>query len=237
MIVGLYTRVSTDVQVRGESLADQEHDGREWAARHGHTVAAVYEDPGLSGKLPADERPGLADALDALESGAIDGLVVRDLDRLARELTVQEAVLAQVWSRPDTSVWEYARSAEVLRDDPDDPMRTTIRQVMGAFKELDRKMVAKRLRDGRKSKARRGGHANGPAPFGWETVDGELHPVPGEQDTLATIRRLVRLEWSQTRIAEVLNEDGHATRHGGPWTQPVVLKDRSQGRPAHPGPP
>lgn len=56
---------------------------------------------------------------------------------------------------------------EVYRDDPDDPMRTAIRQVMGVFAELDRKMVAKRLRDGRLAKAAAGRKAVGDYPFGY----------------------------------------------------------------------
>jgi DNA invertase Pin-like site-specific DNA recombinase len=162
--------------------------------------------------------------LEALEVGAIDVLVIRDLDRLARELTVQEAVLAQVWQRPDTVVVEYGRDAEVLRDDPDDPMRTTIRQVMGAFKELDRKLVAKRLRDGRRSKARRGQHANGPAPYGWRTEGGELLPVADELHVLALIRDLASDGLRQADIAAALNAEGHRTREGAPWSQPVVSR-------------
>lgn len=220
MIVGLYTRVSTESQVTGESLPEQERDGRTWAADHGHTVAAVYSDPGFSGTLPAPDRPGLADALDALAAGVIDGLVIRDLDRLARELTVQEAVLAQIWSRPDTSV--FAFNGEVHRDDPDDPMRKAIRQMRGVFAELDRALIAKRLRDARRVKARKGLHANGPAPYGWRTHDGELYPVPDELRVLDRMRTLRAEGLTQTQIADELNREGVSARKGGRWSQPVV---------------
>jgi hypothetical protein len=33
----------------------------------------------------------------------------------------------------------------VLQDDSNDPMRTALRQVVGVFAELDRRMVVKRL--------------------------------------------------------------------------------------------
>lgn len=224
MNVGLYTRVSTESQVKGESLTDQEHDGRAWAEANGHAVVAVFTDPGLSGKLPASERPGLLDALEALEAGAIDGLVLRDLDRLARELTVQEAVLRQVWSRPDTTVYEYAAGREVLRDDPDDPMRTALRQVQGVFAQLDRALIAKRLRDARRNKARKGQHANGPAPFGWRTKGGELIPVPSELAVLDLIRKHRAAGLNQTRIANDLNAVGLRTREGAPWSQQVVSR-------------
>ena len=60
-----------------------------------------------------------------------------------------------------------ADTGEVHRDDPDDPMRTAIRQVMGVFSELDHSMVAKRLRDGRLAKAAAGRKAVGDYPFGY----------------------------------------------------------------------
>jgi DNA invertase Pin-like site-specific DNA recombinase len=224
MNVGIYTRVSTDQQVQGESLADQEHDARAWSEANGHAVVATYSDPGLSGRLPAPERPGLADALEALASGAIDALVLRDLDRLARELTVQEAVLAQVWSRPDTCVYEYAAGREVLRDDPDDPMRTAMRQVQGVFAQLERALIAKRLRDARRNKARRGRHANGPAPYGWRTQDGELFPVPDELAVLDLIRQHKSSGATQVEIAAALNDAGLLTRDGARWTQQVVSR-------------
>lgn len=42
---------------------------------------------------------GTTDALDAIETGHADGLLVARLDRLARKLEIREAVLASVWRR------------------------------------------------------------------------------------------------------------------------------------------
>lgn len=225
MIFGIYTRVSTGAQVRkSDSLADQDGDARAWIEANGHTAGAVYSDPGLSGKLSALERPGLLDALDALEVGIIDGLVIRDLDRLSRKLTVQEAVLERIWSQPGAVVIEYDYDREVPRDDPDDPMRAFMRQVVGAVKELDRAMVAKRLRDGRRSKARKGQHPSGPAAYGWQTTGGKLYPVPDELAVLDVMRGLRRDGLTQADVAAALNERGYPARGGGPWTQPVVSR-------------
>lgn len=222
MNLALYTRVSSDSQVDGDSLPEQERAGRAWAASHGHGVVAVFTDAGLSGALPVADRPGLAAAMEALSVGVVDGLVVRDLDRLARELTVQEAVLAQIWMRADTRVFTF--HGEVLRDDPDDPMRTAMRQMAGVFAQLEKSTIVKRLRDARRAKARDGEHANGPAPYGWRTTDGELHPVPDEQTALSLIRTLRTEGLSQTEIATVLNDRRLPARGGGVWTQPVVSR-------------
>ena len=222
MNVGVYTRVSTHGQVDGESLPEQERNARAWAEAHGHHVVAVFTDAGRSGALPVTERPGLADALEALEVGTIDAVVMRDLDRLAREVTVQEAVLAQVWLTPGATVFTF--HGEVQRDDPDDPMRTAMRQMAGVFAGLERRVIVKRLRDGRRAKARKGQHANGPAPYGWRTVEGELIPVPAEQATLARLRELAQPGVRQADVAATLNAEGHRTRDGALWAQNTVSR-------------
>ncbi len=49
-------------------------------------------------------------------------------------------------------------------------MRTAVRQVMGVFAELDRKMIAKRPRKGRLAKAAAGRKAVGDYPFGYAAM-------------------------------------------------------------------
>lgn len=220
--VALYTRVSSTSQVTGESLPEQERDGRAWAEANGHQLVAIYSDPGRSGAKPADERPGLANAIEAIESGRADALVLRDLDRIAREVTVQEPVLAQVWQTPGAAVFTF--HGEVQRDDPDDPYRTAMRQMAGVFSGLEQRLIVKRLRDGRRVKARKGQHASGPAPYGWRSRDGELYPVPAELVALDRMRELLATGARQADIAETLTVEGHPTRRGGPWTQPVVSR-------------
>jgi DNA invertase Pin-like site-specific DNA recombinase len=73
--------------------------------------------------------------LDRLADGTAEGLIVARLDRLARSLTVQEATLGLLWRRGATVF--SADNGEVHADDPDDPMRTAIRQVMGGARPQD----------------------------------------------------------------------------------------------------
>jgi DNA invertase Pin-like site-specific DNA recombinase len=56
-----------------------------------------YEDA-VSGKYDAVDRDGLTNAIDDVcHHHTAAGIVVGKLDRLARALTVQEAILALVW--------------------------------------------------------------------------------------------------------------------------------------------
>jgi DNA invertase Pin-like site-specific DNA recombinase len=143
-----YLRVSSTGQLDGYGFDVQRADIHRWAKANGHKIVDEFTDA-VTGKYDAPDRPGLSDALHVIRKPpAVDGIVVGKLDRLARALTVQEAILALVW-REGGQVFT-AEDGEVRQDDPDDPMRTAIRQAQGVFAELDRKTVVKRLRDGRR---------------------------------------------------------------------------------------
>lgn len=227
-----YLRVSTIEQAdKGYGLDVQREAIAKAAKALGAKVVAWQADEGKSGALDAADRPGLMGALAMLREGKADGLIVRDLDRLARAVSVQEAVLAEVWGNQGALVFTSVPPAEVPRDDPDDPMRTAMRQMRGVFHELDRRLIAKRLRDGRKVKAANGGHVNGPAPYGWRTDEpsdanphGALVPVPEEQAVLRQMRTLAVGGSSTREIARVLNAAGHRTKRGAEWSSPTVAR-------------
>ncbi|OKH63148.1 resolvase [Mycobacterium sp. SWH-M3] len=225
-----YLRVSTIEQAEhGYGLTAQRTAIRAAAKAAGHRIVATTADEGVSGALGPDERPGLTEALDLIASGKADGLIVRDLDRLARAVTVQEAVLATIWT--DTTAEVFTSTGLVPRDDPDDPMRTAFREMAAVFAGLERRMIAKRLRDGRRAKAAAGGHATGATPYGWKSgkrsadnPNGALVPVPEEQ---AALRRMIELHHtgaSTHQIADTLTAEGHPTKRGGRWASATVAR-------------
>src|SRR5689334_14556008 len=93
-----YLRVSTAGQVKdGLGLPTQERLIRAWAKAHGHKIVAWHRDEGVSGANGVDTRVALPLALANVRDHRAEGVAVSSLDRLARQLTVQEAILAQVW--------------------------------------------------------------------------------------------------------------------------------------------
>ncbi len=220
-----YIRVSTDAQVeRGDSLEDQADRIATWCERHGHDLIDTYSDNGVSGAKEALDRPGLQHVLQAISEGSAEGLVVLRLDRLARSLTVQEGTLAFVWNHGGVC-FEVERG-EVPRDDPDDPMRTAMRQMAGVFAELERRMIAKRLRDGRHRKKASGGYWTGRPPFGYQS-DAErrsLVPDAAEQRALKSMRRWRAEGASFGDIARRLTERGIAPKDGKSWHAMTVKR-------------
>jgi DNA invertase Pin-like site-specific DNA recombinase len=210
-----YVRVSTGGQVNGFGLDVQESTVRRYARERAFRLVGIVREEGISGTADITERAGLAEALRRVRDDEADVLLVPSLDRLARELTVQEATLAAVW-RAGGRVFA-ADSGEVPRDDPDDPMRTFVRHVLGAVSQLERGMIAARLRRGRRLKRERGGYAGGRPRYGYSAESGELVPNHAEQEVLAVAHELRRNGLSYRSIARELAARGHYTRKGGAW--------------------
>lgn len=218
-----YLRVSTAKQVeQGGGLGVQRESIRTWAEAEGHAVTRVYQDEALSGGLSFDERPGLAAALDVISDKAAGGLVIAKLDRLARNLTVQEAILATVWKYGATVY--TVDGGEVAKDDPDDPMRTAMRQMVGVFAQLERAMIGARMRAGRAAKAERGGYAYGSPPMGWRADAGELVREDGEQVAIARMVELRSAGLSLREVAAALDAEGLPPKRGGAWHSDVVRR-------------
>lgn len=216
-----YLRVSSQGQVEdGHGLDIQEKAIRSWCRTHRHRLVAVHRDEGISGKL--ESRDGLEEALSAVRFNGADGLVVASLDRLARSLTVQEAALQQVWSAGGRVF--AVDTGEVLADDPDDPVRTFVRQVLGAVSQLEAGMIARRLRRGRLHKLQSGGYAHGAPRYGWKAEGGELVPDPVEQAVVERISELRAEGASFREIAETLNTDGVLSKRGGRWYPQTVAR-------------
>ncbi len=218
-----YVRVSTERQAeKGSSLADQERSIRSWARTHGYRLVTVHSDEGVSGTCDAVDRRGLTAALETLRGGQAEVLVVLTLDRLARSLTVQEAVLSHAW-KAGAQVFTLD-AGEVQQDDPDDPMRTALRQMMGVFAQLERGMVTARLRRGKVAKRAQGGYVGGRVSYGQRSVgDGALVEDEDEARLVERVCQLRAAGRSYRGICAALEEAGFTTRAGGPW-QPAVVR-------------
>jgi DNA invertase Pin-like site-specific DNA recombinase len=221
-----YARVSTKGQADdGYGLPVQEAAIRKWCKANGHRIITVISDAGVSGTKDAVDRPGLAQALDMLRPPPrATGLVVAKLDRLARRLDVQEAVLQVAWNT-GASVFTVD-GGEVLRDDPDDPMRTALRQIIGTISQLERSLISKRMRDGRRLKKESGRHSVGAYAYGYhgdgKGRDRDAAPNEAEQEAVRRITELRQQGASYRTIAAQLDAEGLRPRRAQTWAPMAV---------------
>lgn len=218
MKLAAYLRVSTDWQVEHGAGLDVQRDAiRTWARARGHQVVVWAVDEGLSGSNGLDTRDGLIDALGAVREHLAGGVVVYRLDRLARDLIIQETLLAEIRRMGGQVFSTSAGESGYLVDDPDDPSRKLIRQVLGAVSEYERAMIALRLRTGRRRKAKRGGYIGGVATYGYRAENRELVADDSEQAALARIAELHSEGRSLREIIAVLDSEGIRPKRSDRW--------------------
>jgi DNA invertase Pin-like site-specific DNA recombinase len=218
-----YVRVSTETQAReGLGLDVQRAAIEEWCQDNRHAVLSWHEDV-RSGRNGGDDRPALAEALAAVQDGTVGGLVLYNLDRLARTLHVQEAVLGQVWAS-GAKVFTV-EDGEVPEDDPTDPYRTAMRQMRGVFSQLERAVIRARMEAGRRAAVAEGRRGQGAAPYGY-VADGHggLVPERREQEVLAKMAALRASGASLSEIARALNAEHIGPKRGEAWHPSTVRR-------------
>ncbi len=142
-----YVRVSTEEQERsGLGVEAQTEAIIQEAARRGWTVE-VLADLGCSGKQVNRE---LRRALDLLESGQADGLVVAKLDRLARSVRHASAIINDAQERG----WSLIVLDNAL--DLTTPGGRAMANMLATFAELERDLISVRTKEALAARARRG---------------------------------------------------------------------------------
>jgi DNA invertase Pin-like site-specific DNA recombinase len=213
--VAAYVRVSTTEQADAYGPESQREKIRQWASINEVDTVDWYKDAASGGNT---EREGLQEMLDTLEENEYDGVVVYRADRLSRSLKDLLVLIEDVLDPQDTA---FVSVTEPL--DTSTPMGRAVLHMIGTFSELERGLITERLREGRKSKARSGGHATGEVPYGYrKTADGELEPHP---DTAPIVRRIFHLRnegESLRSIADMLNAASVPTKSGGTWYASTV---------------
>lgn len=217
-----YIRVSGKSQIDGYGLEIQLADINTAADRIGAEIVGVCSDEGVSGMKEAIDREGLACAIDGVREGRANGIIVANLSRLARSLTVQEAALALIWQAGGKVI--MADDGEVLADDPNDPMRTAIRQILGVMAQLDRATLTLRMRKGREAKAAAGGYAGGAPKYGQMAANKSLAEMDVEQRVVVLANGMRRTGMSLREIAGRLNEMEIKTKYGKAWHPQSVAR-------------
>lgn len=206
----VYLRVSGLGQVNGDGFDRQLLACQEYAASHDVDIVEIFKEQGISGTKELEDRPALSELFAALEENGIKTVIVEKMDRLARDLMIQETIVADMQKHGYTLI----STAE-----PDlcsqDPSRILIRQIFGALAQYDRAMITLRLRGARQRKKARTGKGEGRHAFGEK---------PNEIVTLDAIHHLRTDGHSCKVIAAMLNEGGFPSRSGKPWRGTSIAK-------------
>ena len=194
-----YLRVSGLGQVEGDGFDRQLLAIQEFAARNKYRIVRVFREEGVSGTKDLENRPELRELI----SSSPRPVLIEKLDRLARDLMIQETILADFTKRG-------IRLIPIMEPDlcSNDPSRKLIRQIMGAIAEYDRAMITMRMRSGLDRCRKRNGRCEGRKPYGFRD---------GEAKVKEAVKELRRSGMKLADIADILNSKGLKTRYGRQW--------------------
>lgn len=209
-----YLRVSTVEQTNGFGLEVQEQAIRDYCRFNGLSLVGIFRDEGQSGSNGLDTRIGLAEALAALKAGQASTLVVYRLDRLARDLILQETLVQQLREQGTPIL---SASEPDLDTDTDDPTKVLIRQIIGAVSQYERTVIRGRMMAGRAKKREAGGYIGGTLPYGFRLEHGQVLPDPAEQKVVALVGRRMSEGASLRTICAELDSKGFRPRTGASW--------------------
>lgn len=201
----LYARVSTEEQGKGYSLPTQVEACRNFAHMKGYEVVGEFTDMHTGTEL---DRPGLNKVYDCINIESANFLVVYDIDRLSREVSLQaiiEMEMAKLGVRINYVIGNYE----------DTPEGDLLKLVKSGIAQYENRNRVERCRRGKIGKAKAGNIVcpSGRAPFGYiYKQEGRKSWFEIEEAQADIVRRmyawLVNDGFSSYAIAKLLWERG-----------------------------
>ena len=162
-----YIRVSGKSQVDGDGFDRQRVAIEVFCRENKVEMQSISFEEGVSGTVEGMDRPQFSTVVEHIEANpTVDCIVVERLDRLARDLMVQELLLRECRERGIKVFAVDQGRLDDMADDGGDPTRVLIRQVMGAIAQWEKSQIVKKLGSARARVKAKTGRCEGRKPFG-----------------------------------------------------------------------
>jgi site-specific DNA recombinase len=215
--VGIWIRVSTEDQARGESPEHHEERARSYAKSRGWQVKEIYDLAGQSGKAVM-QHPEAKRMMQDIKRGHITGLVFSKLARLSRNRRELED-FADFFNQHQADLISLSEAI-----DTSTAGGRMFFHLLGVFAQWEREEITERVNASVLTRAKLGKSINGSAPYGYEWKERKLVVKPEE----AAIRRKAYDLFLGCRrkgyVARQLNEAGYRTRTGALWRDTSILR-------------
>jgi DNA invertase Pin-like site-specific DNA recombinase len=185
-----YLRVSGRGQVEGDGFPRQKAAIKAYADAHGVRIARYFQEEGVSGTKDLENRPALSEMMVALLADGVETVLIEKLDRLARDLMIQETLVADFRKHGFTVI--SAAEPDLCSDDPS---RVLMRQLFGVIAQYEKSTIVLKLRAARQRMRIKTGRCEGRKPYGTRE---------GEREVIA---RIVEFRKSGLNISRILERE------------------------------
>lgn len=223
------SRADREAEARGEeeTLARHERILLDLAKRRGCHIGAIYREV-VSGET-ISARPVMQRLLQEVESGMWDGVLVVEVERLARGDSIDQGVVARAFQYSDTKIITPTKTY-----DPNNEFDEEYFEFGLFMSRREYKTIKRRLNAGRVSSVQEGKYCGNKPPYGYRRVKLEhtkgysLEPIPKQAEIVKLIYNWYTYGIDGERIGTVkitrkLNEMGVKTQTGKVWTQSSVI--------------
>src|SRR6266853_683088 len=215
--VGIWIRVSTEDQAKGESPEHHEERARSYAKSRGWTVNEVYDLAGQSGKAVM-QHPEAKRMMKDIERDHITGLVFSKLARLSRNRRELED-FSDFFNKHHADLISLSEAI-----DTSTAGGRMFFHLLGVFAQWEREEITERVNASVLTRAKLGKSINGKAPYGYQWKERKLIPHPDEAPIRRKAYELFLQHRRKGKVAKLLNTAGYRTRDGVQWRDMQVTR-------------
>ncbi len=218
------SRLDIEAEFRGdlETLSRHQSQLLELAKKYNFSIGKIYKEV-VSGES-IDARPEMQKLLEDIEKGMWEGVLVMEVERLARGDTIDQGIVARTFKQGNAKI-----VTPIKIFDPNNEFDEEYFEFGLFMSRREYKVITRRIQRGRIQSAKEGRYLAPVPPYGYDRIKikGDkgytLTPNTTEADAVRYIFSQYNSGLGATCIANALDSKGIATRTGKRWSKATIM--------------